>query len=73
MAMMGAIIQINEHWNEDFLEYNKNMEGPGSVSNFWEGLVIKNYGSSKEKSVYKERQRSNGSTRNNVSWKEHDI
>lgn len=73
MAMMGAIIQINEHWNEDFLEYNKNMEGPGSVSNFWEGLFIKNYGSSKEKSVYKERQRSNGSTRNNVSWKEHDI
>jgi hypothetical protein len=73
MAMMGAIIQINEHWNPDFLEHTRALEGPDSVSTFWEGLFINNYGSSKEKMMFKEKQRNGRDNRNNISWKRHDI
>jgi hypothetical protein len=72
MALMGAIIQINEHWNEDFLASAREMEGPGSVSNFWESLIIDNYGTQREKMAYREQQRNNKNTKN-ISWHNYDI
>jgi hypothetical protein len=73
MAMMGAIVQINEHWNPDFLEYSRGMDGPESISGFWKGLWVNNYGSSKDKMLYEEEKRTGRINKNNVSWKRHDI
>lgn len=72
MALMGAIIQINEHWNEDFLANAREMEGPDSISSFWESLIINNYGSQREKMAHRERQRSNKNIKN-ISWHNYDI
>jgi len=68
MSLMGAIIQINEHWNEDFLAHARQMDGVDSVSSFWKGLYVNNYGTAKEKMIHKENQRNNGNTKDSISW-----
>jgi hypothetical protein len=47
MALMGAIIQINEHYNEDFI--NSGIGEIEGVSSFWKGLYVNSFGSEQQK------------------------
>jgi hypothetical protein len=50
MALMGAIIQCNEHWNEDFVSARR--EDVEDVSSFWEGVHNNLLGTAQEKLEY---------------------
>lgn len=78
MAMMGAIIQLNEHWNEDFLDQRRENEDGGNISDFWENLYVDNYGSSKEKMILREKRKTierqrNRSNRDNTYGNDYDF
>jgi hypothetical protein len=47
MALMGAIIQINEHFNEEFMEDGRSRAS--EVSSFWKDLYLDNWGSQEDK------------------------
>lgn len=50
MALMGAIIQINEHFNEDFIDASRgDFE---NVSSFWKGIYLNKFGSERQKYEY---------------------
>lgn len=61
MALMGAIIQINEHYNEDFLEeYKYDNE---SISDFLADLYVNKYGSAYDRydrKMKKDKRQNNG-------------
>ena len=69
MAMMGIVIQLNEHFNEDFLERDR-MLGTGSVSDFWEELYVNKWGTARDKASYRERAREHKNNRRSVSYLE---
>lgn len=73
MAMMGAIIQINEHWNEDFLENHTRTTGPGSVGNFWTSVYVSKYGSTNDKQQFRKQQYNDKHNRHTTSWGNHDV
>lgn len=47
MALMGAIIQINEHWNEDFVQDRR--EEINDISSFWNEVHNNLYGTTQQK------------------------
>jgi hypothetical protein len=50
MALMGAVIQINEHFNEDFIDASRgDFE---NVSSFWKGIYVNKFGSERQKYEY---------------------
>jgi len=72
MAMMGAIIQLNEHYNEDFLEqyqYDR-----ADISSFLMELYTKKYGSEREKyDVAMKKSKNRLSDRRSVSHEIDDV
>ena len=50
MALMGAVIQLNEHYNEDILESKRQIAN--DVSSFWYELYLNKYGSEKDKYMH---------------------
>ena len=70
MAMMGAVIQLNEHWNEDFLDERRNMNQ--GASEFWQELVVNRYGTEQDKRKFRDKNRRRDEGKDNVSWL-HDI
>jgi hypothetical protein len=57
MALMGAVIQLNEYYNEDFIEEMRSNTGVKSVSNFWQEVFYDNYGTAQEKRAFETRKR----------------
>lgn len=69
MALMGAIIQINEHFNEDFVSNFIEDQRGETISNYWVGLHVNLYGSDKEKYDY-ELNKNNTNRKNKIEWQD---
>ena len=66
MALMGGVIQINEHWNEDYIEERRG--GRDDISSFWNEIYVNTFGSDDEVSRYQYKKNNSKNKNPVIEW-----